>query len=227
MTEHVKQHSQIPGALMQAQLGAKLNLEVFLEEKSGVKKKIGKPLEKQSINRRRALLLSNKEVMANYLSEEGKRKGMSPLAQHSRYYSADGAAAAIAGPAPLPPSPPGPQAPLASAPGGTAASSSISSSTHSSSSSSSFSPPSSRTLDGAKTEKSPPLPAAPAPVAVVPPSGPTPMDVDSTRSPRIPTSPQKRALPATDIPDKAAKRAREDVRRSALALCTMQFNSLK
>ena len=51
MTEHVKQHGQIPDALMQAQLGAKLNLEVFLEEKSGVKKKIGKPLEKQSINR--------------------------------------------------------------------------------------------------------------------------------------------------------------------------------
>ena len=51
VTEHVKQHGQIPDALMQAQLGAKLNLDVFLEEKSGVKKKIGKPLEKQSINR--------------------------------------------------------------------------------------------------------------------------------------------------------------------------------
>ena len=238
LTEYVREHGQIPDAIMQTQLGTMLDLDVLLEEESGEKKKKGKPLEKQSLNRRRALLLSHEEVMASYLSEEGKRKGMPPLSRHSRYFSPP--AATLAAPAPAPAPAPPVQAPDSTAPIVTLSpisSSSLSSKTplafsHGAMSTTAFSSSSSQCKStGTDSRKTPSLAATPSL------AGPLPMDVEHTERShvestpaaqhRIPSKPQKRALPAIDIPEHAAKRAREEARRSALLSCMRQFWSLK
>ena len=117
LAKHVKENGEIDDETLQQTVGGSINFHTWLEKHTQKKINKGKPLDKQVLNRRRAVWVNHKKVIENYLEMEGWKVQNWPAAPagaqpppttvHDGALLQSGAAAASVPAVPAGPPPPG------------------------------------------------------------------------------------------------------------------------